>query len=124
MPYRPVLLTHDEAKAIGPAALKLLKKRLHNDGVATSRGAVSVPDLARALANILNVDAYTKKSCRNPEDAGEAIADYLGLHRQRDTRWYDIIGGSTSAEGVALSVARLFSDPGFVQDINRNRIKS
>jgi len=124
MPYRPVLLTHDEAKTIGPAALKLLKKRLHNDGVTTSRGTVSVPDLARALANILNIDAYTKKSGRNPEDAGEAIADYLGLHRQRDTRWYDIIGGSTSAEGVALSVARLFSDPGFVQDINRNRIKS
>lgn len=120
--FTPLSLTDDQAKTIGSAAVKLFKKRLRDGRMNTGRGSQSALGLARTLADILKIDAGTGKATAEPEAAGTEIVSHLSLRKQKETGWYDLIGGTKAVKGVALTAGRLFTDPAFVDDINSNRI--
>ena len=102
--------------------MKLFKKRLRDGRMNTGRGSQSALGLARTLADILKIDAGTGKATAEPEAAGTEIVSHLSLRKQKETGWYDLIGGTKAVKGVALTAERLFTDPTFVDDINSNRI--
>ncbi len=120
--FTPLSLSDDQAKTIGSAAVKLFKKRLRDGRMKTERGSQSALCLARTLADILKIDADTNNTNADPEAAGIEIVNHLNLRKQRETGWYNLIGGTKAVKGVALTTARLFNDPKFVDDINSNRI--
>tara|TARA_B100000929_G_scaffold8378_1_gene7062 strand:+ start:15396 stop:15779 length:384 start_codon:yes stop_codon:yes gene_type:complete len=120
--FTPLSLSDDQAKTIGSAAVKLFKKRLRDGRINTERGSQSALGLARTLADILKIDADTNNTNAEPEAAGIEIVNHLNLRKQRETGWYNLIGGTKAVKGVALTTARLFNDPKFVDDINSNRI--
>lgn len=120
--FTPLSLTDDQAKTIGSAAVKLFKKRLRDGRMNTGRGSQSALGLARTLVDILKIDAGTGKATAEPEAAGTEIVSHLSLRKQKETGWYDLIGGTKAVKGVALTAERLFTDPTFVDDINSNRI--
>lgn len=100
-------LKHSEDKGFKPSI-----KLFGSESGQTNQMAVSHEEFQKVTDLLTNIDGDNSKL----EAQGKAIINLLGLKLDKDGRT-NTSTGTKSAIGIAATVARIFSDPEFVNEL-------